>query len=76
MISELFLRGNEYEIMSAVLNDGPVVVGYAVYRDFFYYRSGIYYHLGSLIITIISIIHSFSSFSTSLTPDLGLSWTS
>jgi cathepsin C len=41
-----FGASNEYVLMNTILNNGPVVVGYAIYHDFIYYRSGIYYHSG------------------------------
>lgn len=62
MIKLLFLRSNEYEMMDTILNHGPVVVGYAVYYDFLYYRRGVYYHSGIhsnlfLIVIVISILY-------------------
>ncbi|EET00718.1 Cathepsin B precursor [Giardia duodenalis ATCC 50581] len=37
--------GNVTAIMQALANDGPVQASMAVYRDFLYYRSGVYRHV-------------------------------
>jgi cathepsin C len=37
---------NDLAMQLAIFERGPVVVGYQVFQDFLYYRSGIYYHYG------------------------------
>lgn len=37
---------NEYEMKSALIRGGPLVVGLEVYNDFLHYKGGIYQHTG------------------------------
>ena len=37
---------NEEEMMVELVNNGPIAVGFEVYRDFENYKSGIYHHTG------------------------------
>ena len=38
---------NELAMQLAIYRHGPIVVGYRVYWEFFFYQRGIYYHYGN-----------------------------
>lgn len=59
----VLLRCNDLVMQLAIYLRGPIGVGYTVYQDFKYYKSGIYYHYGrSLSVSYTCFIITISAF--------------